>query len=94
MVKRPDGNTIVELWYTDEHPVDDSGYEDPGIPNEVLDAGKDGSLFHIVIYPRTPSASRRLQQRWRGASRSAHATRAKAATSASTPPRRSTTPSC
>ncbi len=56
VVKRANGNTIVELWYTDEHPVDNSGYEDPGIPNKVLDTGKDGSLFHIVIYP--PDAER------------------------------------
>ena len=56
VVKRANGNTIVELWSTDEHPVDNSGYEDPGIPNKVLDTGKDGSLFHIVIYP--PDAER------------------------------------
>jgi hypothetical protein len=51
VVKRPNGVTVIELWSTDEHPADNSGYTDPGIPQKVLDTGRDGSLFHIVVYP-------------------------------------------
>ena len=51
VVKRPNGNTVIELWSTDEHPADNSGYRDPGVPQKVLDTGRNGSLFHIVVYP-------------------------------------------
>jgi hypothetical protein len=51
VVKRPNGNTVIELWSTDEHPADNSGYRDPGIPERLLDTGRNGSLFHVVVYP-------------------------------------------
>lgn len=51
VVRRGNGNVIVELWSTDEHPADNSGFKDPGIPKKVLDTGRNGSIFHIVVYP-------------------------------------------
>ncbi len=79
VVKRGNGNVIVELWFTDEHPADNSGYKDPGMPQKVLDTGRDGSIFRIVIYaPDTERAAaiaestakgEKLDPRYKGASR-------------------------